>query len=1006
MNNATIDTIVADKARKEIKELVSDIQIADKAFLNLSTTVTAFSKKGFGVTTPKGLDGAIGDNEKLNRLFAEQSKQIKELEDKIKKLSASRARAKKLTSEEVVNQGILRRNADLLTKSNSKLATAYQRTSAKLAILKREYKNLAIQQQLGGKLNKAQITQMKRLERQILKTDGALKRVDRSVGESFRSVGTYTNAWKGLGNVVRASILAFGLYSGVQIARDIFADIKAIDGMNKALAQVTDTTENFARAKQFLNDVAEESGVKIIGLTTSYTKFLASAKTTNLTAADTENIFRQVAKAGAVMGLSTDDINGSFRALEQILSKGKVQAEEIRGQLGERLPGAFQILAKSMGLTTAELSKQLELGNVLSEEVLPNFARELEKTYSLDKIERVETLTSEQNRLSNAWTQFVESVDNGSGVISTALVSIFGALTDLITGFRILNLSVDEYNNSLKDDIASEAQKEALKGIREEAEKTGRAVSDVAKEYLEANAEYLKGLEAEEQALKDRNKVLTDTVQAGGLSNKAIKEITKEYEKNQAAIRNSAKTQGIYNGIINAANGVINEGTEEKKVENEWIIKTILSKSKEYTQDQLAIKTKEDLLAILASINRKRKEGNIALEGSIGYYSQLISSLKRTRDATARNNQEWGEQTREIEKLEKALEMLKIQFNGLSRVKAGGFADGVIEKTKEQIAAEKELLKAAKETTKAFGERNEAQIKTIQDALDKELEAEERKAEAKNIVINRAEEVANQINDIASGFLDAELSRIDKKEDANNAYFDGLLANEELSDEQRRRIEEQREVKSEELRQKREEVERKAFLMQQGFALAQIGIDLARTIVAINLAAATIDAVTLGTGGAIYRGVNIPLAIGLAGVQAATVVAQTIPAFKEGHQSGTYEGLARINDQKGGLYTEILERKGGSMEMYSGRDQLVSMNKGDKVHTASASQEIMHNMILSDLLSSNGILSPKENNIAGDIAKGMREGFGRMPRNKPQDTGGMAKAIAKELYLLKQIDRV
>jgi len=29
-----------------------------------------------------------------------------------------------------------------------------------------------------------------------------------------------------------------------------------------------------------------------------------------------------------------------------------------------------------------------------------------------------------------------------------------------------------------------------------------------------------------------------------------------------------------------------------------------------------------------------------------------------------------------------------------------------------------------------------------------------------------------------------------------------------------------------------------------------------------------------------------------------------------------------------------------------------------------------------------------------------------MPRNKPQDTGGMAKAIAKELYLLKQIDRV
>ena len=42
-------------------------------------------------------------------------------------------------------------------------------------------------------------------------------------------------------------------------------------------------------------------------------------------------------------------------ALAQMASKGTVQAEELRGQLGERLPGAFKIAAAAMGVTQAEL---------------------------------------------------------------------------------------------------------------------------------------------------------------------------------------------------------------------------------------------------------------------------------------------------------------------------------------------------------------------------------------------------------------------------------------------------------------------------------------------------------------------------------------------------------------------------------------------------------------------------------------------------------------------------
>ena len=41
------------------------------------------------------------------------------------------------------------------------------------------------------------------------------------------------------------------------------------------------------------------------------------------------------------MGLSADQTSGVLLALQQMISKGTVQAEELRGQLGERLPGAL-----------------------------------------------------------------------------------------------------------------------------------------------------------------------------------------------------------------------------------------------------------------------------------------------------------------------------------------------------------------------------------------------------------------------------------------------------------------------------------------------------------------------------------------------------------------------------------------------------------------------------------------------------------------------------------------
>lgn len=125
---------------------------------------------------------------------------------------------------------------------------------------------------------------------------------------------------------------------------------------------------------EYMVGLANKLGIEIGTVSSSYTKFAVSAQAVGLSMNETKFIFESIAKAGRVFHLSADDMNGVFRALEQMLSKGQVYAEELRGQLGERLPGAVAMFAEGMGVTIPELLKLMENSEITGKEVV-NFAR-------------------------------------------------------------------------------------------------------------------------------------------------------------------------------------------------------------------------------------------------------------------------------------------------------------------------------------------------------------------------------------------------------------------------------------------------------------------------------------------------------------------------------------------------------------------------------------------------------------------------------------------------------
>lgn len=188
-----------------------------------------------------------------------------------------------------------------------------------------------------------------------------------------------------------------------------FVDVaRETNWVSTALKNVSGSMSQYADNQRFLVDMAKKYGLEINALTGNFAKFTASASASNMSMEEQRKIFESVSRAVTAFGMSAEDSNGVFLALSQMMSKGKISSEELRSQMGERLPIALQAMAKAAGTSVAGLDKLLKEGKLMSADVLPKFADALN-----EMIPNVDTnnLETSVNRLKNIFTELVNSMD-------------------------------------------------------------------------------------------------------------------------------------------------------------------------------------------------------------------------------------------------------------------------------------------------------------------------------------------------------------------------------------------------------------------------------------------------------------------------------------------------------------------------------------------------------------------------------------------------------------------
>lgn len=127
---------------------------------------------------------------------------------------------------------------------------------------------------------------------------------------------------------------------------------------------------------KFAKQVSEDLALSYRALAPEYANLSIAARGTTLEGEGARKVLIGMSQAARANKLSADQTGRAFKALTQIMSKGKFTAEEVRQQLGDQIPGAFNILADSLGVATTELDKMMEQGQVGLDAMIP-FVTEL-----------------------------------------------------------------------------------------------------------------------------------------------------------------------------------------------------------------------------------------------------------------------------------------------------------------------------------------------------------------------------------------------------------------------------------------------------------------------------------------------------------------------------------------------------------------------------------------------------------------------------------------------------
>lgn len=266
-----------------------------------------------------------------------------------------------------------------------------------------------------------------------------------------------------------------------------------------ALRNISGDAQGFSNNMDFLVRTSNRWGQELNGMTSEFAKFSAAASSAGISIADQRTIFESFTRSITAFGMSSEDAHLAYLALSQMMSKGKISSEELRRQLGERMPVAMEAMARAVGVTIQELDGLLKAGKLISKDVMLPFVKEMENMLPEVNVDNIETSV---NRLKNTFERlthdlkigeyFKKIVDWANGMLGNIQTSFMRVVAVIVAAFT--SGKIAKAYSSLTQKVVTENQKVLANKVQTEQQLELATAKRVAaeKRYNELSALYSK----------------------------------------------------------------------------------------------------------------------------------------------------------------------------------------------------------------------------------------------------------------------------------------------------------------------------------------------------------------------------------------------------------------------------------------------------------------------------------------------------------------------------------
>ena len=314
--------------------------------------------------------------------------------------------------EYTANISELQANLDKIIEKNRLIASTAKEASVAMG-------KMAGAEKIAGIRNLN--TQLQQLHRQTTGLNSTMSTLSSNmsrVSTASQSARTSVNSLASALSSIRGYVAgAFAVGSILEFGKEIIRVNAQMELLQSRFAFIYGSQTVGAAAFDRITKSVKQLGLSFQSTMEQAAAFSIAATQVGYTSIEAERMFTKFAGALRGAGVGNLQVQRSFYALQQMMSKGVVSAEELNRQMGESLPGAAYLMFKAYKQLHPEqvqvfedFRKLQKEGKILTDEVIGPFIDLVYNEFSPAIAGKSNSLSASMERATTSWVQFKDAL--------------------------------------------------------------------------------------------------------------------------------------------------------------------------------------------------------------------------------------------------------------------------------------------------------------------------------------------------------------------------------------------------------------------------------------------------------------------------------------------------------------------------------------------------------------------------------------------------------------------